>query len=336
MVEVERNPLAVRQGAAAVACIAAAAVAMPVIAHRAAEQRDSAEWAARSPNFYAEQQRILNGDPTARVELATLRLGDGYRSRGQASLYSNGADTHALLVQAALRGPLAPTPDSSLQAQQINPRDLHCLSEAVYYEARGETYPGQVAVAEVVMNRVRSGLYPASICGVVYQGSDRDIGCQFTFTCDGSLDRRPRGGAWERAQHVAVQVMMGYARPITHSATHYHTVAVNPLWSSGLVETAQIGSHVFYRFPNSAERPEYMAALMHRRAEMAARRVLIPPADEAATQAEVAAEAGDADPAAAAATTTPAPAVTPSPTNVAQPAASAPISTAAHPSDVAT
>ncbi len=296
MVEIEKNPLAVRQGAAAVACIAAAAVAMPVIAHRAAEQRDGAEWAARSSAFQAQQQAIF-GDPSARVELTALRIGDGLRARGQAPLFTDGTDTHAMLVQAALRGPLAPSGDAAqVTQQQINPRELHCLSEAVYYEARGETYRGQLAVAEVVMNRVKSGIYPHSVCGVVYQGSQRDIGCQFTFTCDGSLDRRPRGGAWERAQHVATQVMLGYARPITHRATHYHTVAVNPIWSAGLVETASIGSHVFYRFPNSAERPAALQALMRRRAEAAARRELIPQADEAAAEAAEAAVAGQALP----------------------------------------
>ncbi|MES1197096.1 MAG: cell wall hydrolase [Pseudomonadota bacterium] len=292
MVEIEKNPLAVRQGAAAVACIAAAAVAMPVIAHRAAEQRDGAEWAARSSAFQAQQQAIF-ADPTARVELTAFRLGDGLRARGQAPLLTDGSDTHAMLVQAALRGPLAPSGDAAPVTQQINTRELHCLSEAVYYEARGETYRGQLAVAEVVMNRVKSGLYPRSVCGVVYQGSQRDIGCQFTFTCDGSVDRRPRGGAWERAQHVAVQVMMGYARPITHRATHYHTMAVNPIWSAGLVETGQIGSHVFYRFPNSAERPAALQALAHRRAQAAARRELIPQADEAAAEAAEAAVSSD-------------------------------------------
>ncbi|MEJ0059574.1 MAG: cell wall hydrolase [Terricaulis sp.] len=145
-------------------------------------------------------------------------------------------------------------------------------------------------MAEVVVNRTRSRLYPSSICGVVYQGSHRTTGCQFTFTCDGSLAHRPRGRAWEQARHVATQVMLGYARPLTHRATHYHTNAINPIWSSGLVETAEIGSHVFYRFPNRAERPTVMAALERRRAAAAMARAnrleddnaLIPPAIEAA------------------------------------------------------
>lgn len=291
MAEIERNPLAVRQGAAAVACIAAAAIAMPVISHRAAEQRDGAEWAARS-GAYAELQQELRGgsEPNARVELTAFRAADGLRARGSATLFADGADTHAMLVQAALRGPLSPGADAAPVESQVDARQARCLSEAIYYEARGENYQGQVAVAEVVMNRVRSKHYPNTVCGVVYQGSHRVTGCQFTFTCDGAIHRRPRGRAWERAQQVATQVMLGYARPVTMRATHYHTRAVNPVWNSGLVETTRLGSHIFYRFPNSAERPVVMEALARRRAAIAARRLqasddLIPPAAEAAAEA---------------------------------------------------
>lgn len=290
MDEIEKNPLAVRQGAATIVCIAAAAVAMPVISHRAAEQRDGAEWAARSTAFQAElQQQLIRGDrdPVAHVELTSFRTSDGLRARGTAALFDS-PDARATMVQAVLRGPTAsiieekPSPE-----QQINAREHNCLSQAIYYEARSEGYRGQVAVGEVIMNRVRSPAYPKSICAVVYQGSNRSTGCQFTFTCDGSTAYRPRGRAWSDAQHVATQIMLGYTRPITQRATHYHTTAVNPVWSSGLVETAAIGHHVFYRFPNASERPIYQQALARR---MGSRRgatteELIPPADEAADDA---------------------------------------------------
>ena len=297
MAEIERNPLAVRQGAAAVACIAAAAVAMPVISHRAAEQREGAEWAARTSAVHsqlAETQRMDNG---ARVELTSYRMSDGLRARGSATLFAEPMDTHALLVQAVLRGPLSPAMADAQPArpQQIDARQLGCLSEAVYYEARGETYQGQVAVAEVVMNRLRSKAYPKSVCAVVYQGSERSIGCQFTFTCDGSVHRRPRGQAWDRAQQIALQVMQGFARPITAHATHYHTDSVDPIWSSGLIETTRIGSHVFYRFPNQSERPLVQEAMMRRRGashanDDSAPQELIPPAAQAAAAAEAVAE----------------------------------------------
>jgi hypothetical protein len=246
---------------------------MPVIAHRAAEQREGAEWAARSSAFSQEmrQNMIAGSEPSARVELTSLRTSDGLRARGTAPLFDH-AGTHAMLVEAALRGPLAPnlsttiTPQADAPDHGVNSREARCLSQAIYYEARGETRQGQVAVAEVIMNRVRSPAYPDTVCSVVYQGSHRTTGCQFTFTCDGSLNRRPRGVAWERAQQVATAVLQGYTRPVTHRATHYHTTGVNPIWNAGLVETTRIGTHIFYRFPNASERPVYQAALAQRRA----------------------------------------------------------------------
>lgn len=273
MVEIERNPLAVRQGAATIMCLAAAAVAMPVIAHRAAEQRDGAEWAATSTAFQAQfEQQLLAADPNAHVQLTSLRTEDGLRARGSASLFES-PDARAMMVQAVLRGPSELRPEQSAPVEpQIDARQHSCLSQAIYYEARGETQRGQAAVAEVIMNRVRSRAYPNSICGVVYEGSHRSTGCQFTFTCDGSLGHRPRGRAWTQAQRVATAVMLGYNRPVTQGATHYHTHAVNPVWNSGLVRTTSIGSHVFYRFPNRAERAYYQEALARRRGAVGVRR----------------------------------------------------------------
>jgi len=280
MVEIERNPMAMRQGAAAVACMAAAAVAMPVIYHRAADQRDGAQTAqATSYQTALGADLFARGEPQAQIQLAAVRSGDGLRARGSAPL-AGGVDTHAMLVQAALRGPLADVASETDKA--VNARELSCLAQAVYYEARGETYQGQVAVAEVVMNRARSGVYPGSVCGVVYQGSHRATGCQFTFTCDGSLERRPRGASWARSQQVARQVLLGYTRPITARATHYHTTAVDPYWSSSLIETGRIGEHVFYRFPNRAERAALVAAGLIRRAPrgaVAADEAVAPPVD---------------------------------------------------------
>lgn len=290
MVEIERNPLAVRQGAATIMCLAAAAVAMPVIADRAAAQREGAEWAARSSAFQAElEQQLVQGaviEPDVRVELTAFHGGDGLRARGRAAMFES-PDARAMMLQAVLRGPSA-APEvapRTFSEQAVNVREHNCLSQAIYYEARGETQRGQVAVAEVVMNRVRSPAYPNTICEVVYQGSTRSTGCQFTFTCDGSLRDRPRGRAWERAQRTATAMMLGYHRPITQNATHYHTHAVNPVWNSGLVETTNIGSHVFYRFPNRAERATYQEALARRRAS--SRGYIVPRAAEEAETPEV-------------------------------------------------
>lgn len=263
MVEIERNPLAVRQGAAAAACIVIAAAAMPVIAHRAEQQRDGGE-TAQATRYETQIASNLfeRSQPDARLELVVASTNDGLRARGQ-GLLASGIDTHAMLVQASLRGPMADAPTAP---GAINPRELRCLSEAVYYEARGESYQGQVAVAEVVVNRAHSRVYPTSICGVVYQGSHRATGCQFTFTCDGSINRSPRGQAWARSQYVARQVLSGFERPLTSRATHYHTTAVNPYWSSNLIETGRIGTHIFYRLPSRAERAALMASGQWRRA----------------------------------------------------------------------
>ncbi|MDC8754732.1 cell wall hydrolase [Erythrobacter sp. sf7] len=128
-----------------------------------------------------------------------------------------------------------------------NVRAQECLAQAVWYEAASESEAGQRAVAQVVLNRVAHPGWPASVCGVVYQGSERRTGCQFTFTCDGSLARRPGGASWARAQRIAAEALSGsvYA-PVGH-ATHYHTLWVNPYWAATLDHVGTIGAHRFYR-----------------------------------------------------------------------------------------
>ncbi|SEI75542.1 Cell Wall Hydrolase [Sphingobium sp. AP50] len=129
-------------------------------------------------------------------------------------------------------------------------RALNCLTSAIYYEAANEPDEGQRAVAQVVLNRVRSPLWPNSVCGVVYQGSERtDFHCQFTFSCDGSMARMPVAAAWARARRVAQDALNGQVYAPVGLATHYHTLAVRPLWSSSLQAVAVIGAHIFYRNP---------------------------------------------------------------------------------------
>ena len=131
-------------------------------------------------------------------------------------------------------------------------RAQECLAQAVWYEAASEAEAGQRAVAQVVLNRVSHPAWPASVCGVVYQGSQRSTGCQFTFTCDGSLARRPSGATWARAQRIAAEALAGqvYA-PVGH-ATHYHTLWVNPYWAPTLDHVGTIGAHRFYRLKGGA------------------------------------------------------------------------------------
>lgn len=129
-------------------------------------------------------------------------------------------------------------------------RALQCLATAVVYEA-GDDPVGQSAVAQVVLNRVRHAAFPATVCGVVYQGSQRRTGCQFTFTCDGSLGRPMSDGAWRHGREVADRALSGFVDPSVGLATHYHTDWVYPYWSPELNKLARVGTHLFFGWPGS-------------------------------------------------------------------------------------
>lgn len=134
-------------------------------------------------------------------------------------------------------------------------RALQCMTQAIYYEAGTEPEAGQRAVAQVVLNRVRHPGYANSICGVVYEGSERSTGCQFTFTCDGALARRPVAGIWARAQRYAREAIDGRAFGEVGYATHYHTLDVWPYWGRTLTMTNMIGRHLFHRLRGTAGGP---------------------------------------------------------------------------------
>ncbi|WP_232843892.1 cell wall hydrolase [Allopontixanthobacter sediminis] len=134
-------------------------------------------------------------------------------------------------------------------------RALQCLTSAIYYEAASETVGGQRAVAQVVLNRVAHPSYPGSVCGVVYQGSERRTGCQFSFTCDGSLARKPSAAAWERARNVAQDALLGEVYQPVGLATHYHTIWIYPYWAPSLHPVGTIGAHRFYRWRGAAGKP---------------------------------------------------------------------------------
>jgi spore germination cell wall hydrolase CwlJ-like protein len=127
-------------------------------------------------------------------------------------------------------------------------RAVHCMAQAVYYEAAREPLKGQQAVAQVVLNRVRHPAYPKSICGVVYQGAGLPTGCQFTFTCDGALRFSPQPVLWRRAEEVAKKALAGFVDKEVGSATHYHAAYVAPYWAPTLVKMTQVGQHIFYRW----------------------------------------------------------------------------------------
>ena len=128
-------------------------------------------------------------------------------------------------------------------------KEWRCLSEALYFEARGETVKGMFAVAEVILNRVDDPRYPASVCGVINQGTGRKFRCQFTYTCDGRPETIGDKRAFVMIGKISRLMLDGAARRLTNGATHYHTRAVRPKWSKVFPKTAAIGQHVFYREP---------------------------------------------------------------------------------------
>ncbi len=124
---------------------------------------------------------------------------------------------------------------------------FQCLATAIYQEARGESLQGQVAVAEVVLNRVDDPRFPDTVCGVVHQGNSR--GCQFSWACDGRSDAVRNKAAYSEVSKIARVMMDGAPRNLTDGATYFHTRAVKPSWSRRFIQTARIGAHLFYANP---------------------------------------------------------------------------------------
>ncbi len=243
------------------ACAAVFAFGGPLVAQRFGAQK-------------AQETYITNAAVLAESLIAEERSAAATASGVELGYFSNSANPEALVHTASyINGATASASDGlTLRARDSaslqglidftiddlglhggNDAELDCLSEAIYYEARSESTLGQLAVAEVVMNRVANPHYPKTVCGVVFQGQYRQTGCQFTFTCDGSRAARPRGEAWDRARDIALHVLLGLNTPMTNKATHYHTDYVNPYWAAGLVETGVIGTHIFYRFPKTSK-----------------------------------------------------------------------------------
>lgn len=159
----------------------------------------------------------------------------------------------AIRINASLpftTAPLEAASPFSLAAAASNDKDraLLCLTQAVYYEAGYEPIEGRRAVAQVILNRMRHPAFAKSVCGVVYEGSSRP-GCQFSFTCDGSLRRAPAAAAWVAARRIAEEALAGYVATQVGAATHYHANYVAPYWAPKLTKLTQIGAHIFYRWP---------------------------------------------------------------------------------------
>lgn len=209
----------------ALAVIGTVTAIIPAMGAQASNQRDQAQWSQAAADFRASDANAI-----ASFALASPRLQDA-------------ADIRTLSPLRAEHRRWAETRASEHQ----------CLAEAVYYEARSESRSGQLAVADVVKNRVKSKHYPNSICGVVYEGAHRPFACQFSFACDGSIDRAPKGAAWDRSQDIAQVSLTGFVPDLTKNSTHYHTVEIKPDWAETLEFKAKIGFHKFYR-PSWRER----------------------------------------------------------------------------------
>jgi len=227
-------------------------------AARASTVRGQAEriQAATSAGFTEEALSAAAGGLDEGA-LAIARRHDPYTVAGSAQRDRQAALLTARLEQ--LRGtPGAGLRRVSLTGPMVQPfrlgvaidesRDLECLTQAAYYEARGEGSDGMRAVAQVVLNRARHSAFPNSVCGVVFQGAGRRTGCQFSFTCDGSMRGRVNRAAWNRARDIASRALSGYVYAPVGSATHFHTTGVSPAWRGSLIRVAQVGQHLFYRF----------------------------------------------------------------------------------------
>ena len=145
--------------------------------------------------------------------------------------------------------PMAPAPPFvAAKNETARARSLECLTSAIYYEAATESGAGQHAVAQVILNRARHPAFPNNVCGVIYQGATLRTGCQFSFTCDGSLQRVPSRREWERARAVAESALAGAVYAPVGLATHYHADYVVPYWAPSLAKGRQIDTHIFYRW----------------------------------------------------------------------------------------
>jgi spore germination cell wall hydrolase CwlJ-like protein len=205
------------------------------------------------------------------------------------------APTDAVAINAAI--PIAGGPNPAARAFALptasdidRMRAVDCLTQTIYYEAANEPTDGQRAVAQVVLNRVRHPAYPNTVCGVVYQGSTRATGCQFTFTCDGSLRRVPSTSGWARARAVAEAALAGSVYAPVGWATHYHANYVVPYWSSSLTKAAEIGTHIFYRWAGGWGRAPAFSS-RHPGSEPAINRSAVLAAQEQARAAAAAAAA---------------------------------------------
>lgn len=253
-----RAPARALVGAAAFGSLAGLAIGCAYLGGETAREsmiRTQAErFAGAAKAGYSEQSLVVAAGGLDRDALAIARRHDpsaaGSPERAPQAMLAQTApggpdSASAGLRTANFRSPAPASPFHMAGAMDAS-RDLQCLTEAVYWEARGEGDAGMAAVAQVVLNRVRHPAFPKTVCGVVYQGA-ADGDCQFSFAC------KPQSGpmeddAWRRARQIASRALAGHVMTAVGQATNFHAVSVTPGWMTSLQKVAQIGSHIFYRF----------------------------------------------------------------------------------------
>ncbi len=219
-------------------CVVATALSATVNADRAAAERKAQLAIAEEADLVADLARYLASETAAaRSALDAPRLKP---ARSTASVLA-GDNALADFVDFDF---------TTLTVAKLGGEERTCLAQAIYYEARSEPRIGQLAVADVVLNRVASALYPGSVCGVVFQGSQRRTGCQFSFTCDGSMQARLNKRKWKSSKQLAGAILAGIRAPVSRKATHYHANYVEPYWAAKMTPTASIGTHKFYKIPS--------------------------------------------------------------------------------------
>jgi hypothetical protein len=193
----------------------------------------------------ASQLAALAG---AKLFLSAFNPQESLLEGGSAPPRRPGGEWAGLLKNASLSPEQPQTLFGGLTEGEFRKRELRCMATAIYFEARDEPVKGQIAVAQVIMNRIRSPFYPKTICGVVYQGERNRHGCQFSFTCTGKHNSIKEKPEWATAVKLAKQVIAGevWIKEVGY-ATHYHATYVHPSWRHELIRVSRIGGHIFYK-----------------------------------------------------------------------------------------
>jgi len=257
----------------------------PVARLADSRQRDAIEFAMAQPaekfrpnltpaNLTKTELRIA-ADPASisalasePIQLASIDMGASRLEVAPMSLPMSASIPLGMVpMPRAAPGAPPPSPAERLHLEgKERAKAERCLANAIYYEARSEPVRGQMAVAQVVLNRAFSGFYPNDICGVVYQNAGRHLACQFTFACDGKRKVINERGNWARANRIAKQTLDGQIYvPEVAKSTHYHAIYVHPNWVGEMKKMVRYGVHNFYRpyaWGNGDEEPVWGSAAM--------------------------------------------------------------------------